>query len=157
MRAVPRLAVAALTGAVLWAGASAVAGGADDGGRRPLGPGLVTVEVDIDHSRFSVERLRVRQGTVVRFLVRNADPITHELVVGDEDVHDRHRRGAEGRHPPVPGEVVARPGEVAHTFFEFDSPGTVVFACHLPGHVAYGMVGEVEVVDGSSGKGGGPG
>ena len=32
------------------------------------------------------------------------------------------------------------------TFYEFDEPGTVVYACHLPGHVAYGMTGIIEVV-----------
>jgi uncharacterized cupredoxin-like copper-binding protein len=32
------------------------------------------------------------------------------------------------------------------TFVVLDQPGTLTFACHLPGHVAYGMVGEIEVV-----------
>jgi uncharacterized cupredoxin-like copper-binding protein len=32
------------------------------------------------------------------------------------------------------------------TFFTFESPGTYEYACHLPGHVAFGMVGEIEVV-----------
>ncbi len=32
------------------------------------------------------------------------------------------------------------------TFYEFTEPGTIVYACHLPGHVAYGMEGTIEVV-----------
>ena len=112
-----------------------------------LGPGLLTVEVDIEHSRFSVDRLAVRTGTLVRFLVRNHDPIVHELVVGDRDVHARHVEGSELAHPPVPGEVSMLPGETGVTFYEFDEPGTFAFVCHLPRHAEYGMVGEVTVTD----------
>lgn len=111
-----------------------------------LGPGVVTVEVGIDHSRFDLGSLRVREGTVVQFVVHNRDPIDHELIIGGPDVHRRHADGTEGRHPPVPGEVSVAPGQTATTYYEFDQAGLVTYACHLPGHVAYGMAGEIEVV-----------
>ncbi|MPY96114.1 MAG: hypothetical protein GEV08_24545, partial [Acidimicrobiia bacterium] len=141
----------ALAGAVLAAIVAtgtglAVAGATADGPEVPLGPGLVTVEVGVEHSRFSLDDLTVRAGTVVRFVLRNGDPIAHELVVGDEDVHARHSVGTEAAHPPVPGEVAVGPGETGLTVYDFAEPTTLVFACHLPGHVAYGMVGEVAVV-----------
>jgi uncharacterized cupredoxin-like copper-binding protein len=112
-----------------------------------LGPDDVTVEMDIEHSRFLPSRLRVRAGTVVRFVVDNRDPIHHELIVGPARIHDQHETGTELRHPPVPGEVSVDPNGSGMTFYTFDEPGTVAFACHLPGHVAYGMVGEIEVVE----------
>jgi uncharacterized cupredoxin-like copper-binding protein len=111
-----------------------------------LGPGVVRVEVGIEHSRFDLEPLRVQEGTLVEFVVDNGDPIDHELVVGDDAVHRRHADGTERRHPPVPGEVSVGPGDRALTFYEFGEAGTVVYACHLPGHVAYGMQGTIEVV-----------
>ena len=111
-----------------------------------LGPGVVTVEVGIHHSRFDIGTLRVREGTLVQFIVRNDDPIDHELVVGEAEVHRRHANGEERRHPPLPGEVSVAPGDTAMTFYEFTEPGTVVYACHLPGHIAYGMAGEIEVL-----------
>ena len=110
-----------------------------------LGPGLVTVEVGIDQSRFDIGTLRVTEGTTVELIVRNDDPIDHELVVGDETVHRAHRVGDEARHPPVPGEVSVAPLSTAMTFYEFEEPGTVEYVCHLPGHEAYGMRGEIEV------------
>ena len=141
--------LAALGVAAAVAVVAAGAGYASDaaGDRRPpaVGPGLVTVEVGIEHSRFSLDELRVADGTTVRFVVRNDDPIGHELVVGGPDVHRRHATGDEAQHPPVPGEVSVAPGETGVTVYDFDEPGTVTFACHLPGHVAYGMVGEVRV------------
>ncbi len=113
----------------------------------PLGPGVVTVEVGIDRSAFDLASLRVRQGTLVQFVVRNDDPIDHELVIGGGEVHRLHANGSERRHPPVPGEVSVAPGDTSMTFYEFTEVGSVVYACHLPGHVAYGMIGEFEVVE----------
>lgn len=113
-----------------------------------LGPGEVTVELSVEHSRFSFDRLEVRPGSIVRFVLRNHDPIAHELIVGDDEVHRVHATGTEAEHPPVPGEVSVGPNATASTVYAFDEPGTVVFACHLPGHLDYGMKGEVIVTDG---------
>jgi uncharacterized cupredoxin-like copper-binding protein len=114
-------------------------------GPAALGPGLVTVDVGIHYSKFSFSTLRVRTGTVVRFLIHNDDPIHHEFVVGDARVHARHEHGKEATHPPVPGEVSVAPSDVGVTFYRFDRPGRFLFACHLPGHLAFGMRGWVVV------------
>jgi uncharacterized cupredoxin-like copper-binding protein len=144
MRRRTRLAAALAAGAIVATSGYAVE--ASSAERRPLGPGVVTVPVRIDQSRFDIGSLRVVAGTLVEFVVQNDDPIDHELVVGDGDVHRRHADGAERRHPPVPGEVSVAPGDRALTYYEFTEPGTVVYACHLPGHVAYGMQGTIEVI-----------
>jgi uncharacterized cupredoxin-like copper-binding protein len=112
----------------------------------PLGPGLVTVELEMHHSRFSRDEIRVYQGTLVRFEVVNRDPIHHELIVGPDGVHAAHESGHDMHHPPVPGEVAVKPGERGLTTYRFAEIGTVLFACHLPGHLAYGMSGRIEVV-----------
>ena len=77
-----------------------------------LGPGIVTVQVGINHSHFDLNNLHVRAGTLVRFVVRNDDPINHEFVVGDDAIHARHEHGHEATHPPVPG---APPPELIRT------------------------------------------
>lgn len=112
----------------------------------PLGPGVVTVEIDMRYSRYSIEELRVYEGTLVRFVVVNHDPIHHELIVGGDDVHDAHESGHDAFHPPVPGEVSVDPSEEGFTAYLFDEPGTVAFGCHLPRHFEYGMKGLVTVV-----------
>jgi uncharacterized cupredoxin-like copper-binding protein len=128
----------AVMGAVLAGGAAlAVTGGG--------GEELPTVVLTARHSRFSPAVIAVERGTEVRFVVRNADPIAHELIVGPAEVHDRHERGTEAAHGAVPGEVSVAPGAEATTTYVFDRDGTVVFACHLPGHFDYGMQGEVRV------------
>jgi uncharacterized cupredoxin-like copper-binding protein len=137
----------ALAVTVLVGGASlavATAGGAPE--PEALGPGDVTVEMDIEHSLFTSERLRVVEGTRVRFVVVNGDPINHELIVGGPDVHARHEGGREAEHSSIPGEVSVGALATGVTTFTFDEVGTFEFACHLPGHYEHGMRGEVEVV-----------
>lgn len=111
-----------------------------------VGPGTTTVHITISDSRFSPDRIRVWEGTQVRFVVRNEDPIAHEMVVGPESVHVRHQSGTEAAHPPVPGELSLGPGQTGATVYDFDQVDTLRTVCHLPRHEDYGMVGGVEVV-----------
>ncbi len=142
-----RWAVAAVVAAsMVGAGGLAVSRVGGDPPPPAMGPGEVTVEMDIEHSVFSPTELRVVEGTRVRFVVVNGDPIAHELIVGPPDVHARHATGTEAEHPSIPGEVSVGADLTAVTTFTFDDPGTFEFACHLPGHYEYGMHGEVEVV-----------
>lgn len=131
-------------GALLVLVPSSSPASADDGA--VLGPGLVTVELDVRHSRFTPRVVRVHPHTDVRFVVVNRDPIGHELIVGDAEVHARHEHGTEPTHDPRAGEVSVGAHDRASTTFSFHEPGTVVYACHLPGHFAYGMHGRIVVV-----------
>ena len=124
-----------------FASGDAQAGGADE----VLGPGPVTVTLHVQHSRFAPASLVVRQHATVTFRVVNHDPIGHELIVGDDGVHAIHSAGTHEVHGAVAGEVSIAPGETAATTYTFHTTGVTLFACHLPGHVAYGMVGEVVV------------
>jgi uncharacterized cupredoxin-like copper-binding protein len=104
-----------------------------------------TVTLDVHYSKFSANVVTVPRGVPVRFVVRNDDPIAHELIVGDLGLQERHEKGTEPAHEDRPGEVSVGAGETATTTVTFDRPGTAYFACHLPGHYAYGMRGIVHV------------
>jgi uncharacterized cupredoxin-like copper-binding protein len=146
-----RLAGTGVALAVLGGLGLAAAGGDASAGGTVLGPGRATTTIGIEHSRFSTDRIVVAAGTQVTFVVENDDPIGHELIVGPPEVHRRHATGTHATHPPVPGEVTVPALEAATTTYTFDEPGTFTFACHLPGHVSFGMVGEVVVEDRVSG------
>jgi len=115
--------------------------------RAALGPGPVTVRLVVHDSHFTPSRIRVVPHTEVRFEIVNRDFIDHEFIVGDDDVHARHETGHEATHPPVPGEVSVPAHTTGVTTYGFHAPGPVLFACHLPGHLAYGMRGTVMVTD----------
>ena len=105
-----------------------------------------TVELTVHHSKFSLDELRVRPGETVRFVLRNTDPIPHELIVGDQSVQDVHELGTEAHHAERPGEVSVAPGATAVTTYRFGKAGgALLFGCHLPGHWAYGMKGTITV------------
>ncbi|HVF06136.1 MAG TPA: plastocyanin/azurin family copper-binding protein [Frankiaceae bacterium] len=108
--------------------------------------GATRVVLDVEWSTFSESAVTVRRGVPVTFVVRNGDPIDHELIVGDAALQLRHERGTEPAHGDRPGEVTVPAGATAETTVTFERPGTLYFACHLPGHYAYGMRGLVSVV-----------
>jgi uncharacterized cupredoxin-like copper-binding protein len=110
------------------------------------GPSERTIELTVHHSQFSLTELHVRPGETVRFVVRNTDPIPHELIVGNQSVQDIHEVGTESHHGERAGEVSVAPGATAVTTYRFAGAGTpVLFGCHLPGHWAYGMHGTIRV------------
>jgi len=97
------------------------------------------------HSRFGPSHFVVRRGATVRFVITNADPIDHELILGDEGVQRRHETGTEPAHGSVPGEVSVPAGMTAETRYTFSRAGVVLIGCHARGHYEYGMRGWVLV------------
>jgi uncharacterized cupredoxin-like copper-binding protein len=135
------LAVVACVSAALVAARATGPAAGDEGDR--------TVVVTMHHSRFQPAAVRVAPGERVRFVLRNTDPIDHEFILGDDAVQRRHSQGRERHHHgEVPGERSVPAGQEAATTYAFP-PGlagrSLEFACHLPGHYAYGMHGVARV------------
>ncbi len=108
--------------------------------------GVRTVDITIHFSRFSTDQITVAPGETVRFVVHNTDPIDHEFILGDAHVQLIHENGTELRHPPKPGEMTVPAGTTQETTYTFPtSTGQLIFACHVPGHYAYGMHGLVTI------------
>ncbi len=104
-----------------------------------------TVGVTIHFSRFDLASLQVAPGETVRFVVTNTDPIDHEFLVGDAELQQVHEDGTEASHGARTGEISVPAGATVETTFTFPdrlAPGWE-FACHLPGHYAYGMHGPI--------------
>ena len=136
----------ALAAGMLGLAAVALAAGLAAGRTPAAAPvGTRTVPVGIHFSRFEPSTIAVEPGETVRFVIRNADPIDHEFILGDATVQAIHERGTEAVHPPRPGEVSVPAGETVETTYTFGDTGALTFACHLPGHFAYGMLGTVRV------------
>ncbi|MBA2373351.1 MAG: hypothetical protein H0V74_04000 [Chloroflexi bacterium] len=111
-------------------------------------PGLArpSVELTMRYSSFSTGLIEVPLGVPVTIVLRNADPIEHEWIVGDAASHQRHRTGTEPIHGARPTEASVPAGQTRSTTITFTTAGDQVFVCHLPGHEAYGMVGTLRVV-----------
>lgn len=110
-------------------------------------PGVRTVTITIHYSAFSPAQVSVRRGSTVAFRVVNTDPIDHEFILGDAALQAREEAGTDVVHNGmVAGEVSVPAGTTATTLVSFPRTGATAplqFACHLPGHYAYGMRGLV--------------
>ena len=139
-------ALAVVAGAVVALAASWPAGS------RAGGNEVRTVVVTMHHSRFEPSVVRVEPGERVRFVLRNTDPIDHEFILGDDAVQRRHEQGRERHHHgDVAGERSVAAGHEAATTYTFPAGldgRALEFACHLPGHYAYGMHGLARVSGG---------
>ena len=117
-------------------------------------PRVRTVVVTIHHSRFQPAVVTVAPGSTVRFVLRNTDPIDHEFILGGKAVHQLHERSTSAqRSHNAPGEVSVPAGEERSTTVSFNlaAPTELEYACHLPGHYAYGMRGLVRIAAGGPG------
>jgi uncharacterized cupredoxin-like copper-binding protein len=112
-------------------------------------PAARTVAVTIHYSHFSPAHLSVAAGETVRFTITNADPIDHEFILGDQSAQDREEAGTDPIHDgSIPGMVSAPAGTTVSTVVTFPrhpAQPSLVYACHLPGHYAYGMRGSLQV------------
>ena len=101
----------------------------------------VRVEIGIRYSRFDPSAIVVPRGRPVTFVLRNHDPIDHEWMIGDDEMHRRHRTGTEPHHASRPTEVTLPAQTTIETTVTFAEPVSWRYICHLPGHEAYKMVG----------------
>ncbi|WP_354677201.1 cupredoxin domain-containing protein [Cupriavidus plantarum] len=108
-----------------------------------------TVKVAMhDSMRFTPDRISVKAGDTVRFVVRNTGKVEHEMVIGTNSELREHAQMM--RDMPMAGHVDSNqislaPGLQGSLIWKFDRPGTADFACLLPGHYEAGMVGRVTV------------
>lgn len=118
---------------------------------RPGDPAMASRTIEVvmhDTMRFSPDEIQVKAGETVKFVVRNAGKMPHEMVLGSAAALKAH--AAEMRETPSmkhvdPNMVTVDAGRQGELVWQFDTAGTVDFACLIPGHMEAGMVGKVKV------------
>jgi uncharacterized cupredoxin-like copper-binding protein len=107
----------------------------------------VTVRMG-DDMRFRPDRITVREGETIRFVVANAGKVLHEMVIGTAEDLKQHAEvmkqfpGMEHDEPYMAHVKPAAKGEIV---WNFNRPGTFQFACLVPGHYEAGMIGTIVV------------
>lgn len=105
-----------------------------------------TVDVAMsDTMRFTPDSIAVKPGETVRFVVRNVGKVEHEMVVGTASELKQHAqmmRSMPAEKHAGPNQITLAPGKQGTLVWQFDGPGTVDFACLVPGHFEAGMVGK---------------
>ena len=103
-------------------------------------------------------------GETIRLTVFSAGMTTHELVLGDEAVQAAWATADAAATPPAPfttappasvapglgGVRLLLPsGQSATVDYKVPESGVLALLCHLPGHIAKGMTGRVELRSGA--------
>jgi putative spermidine/putrescine transport system substrate-binding protein len=101
-----------------------------------------------DSMRFTPDRIEVRQGETIRFLLQNEGKLRHELVLGEPEALRRHAAMMQmmpDMQHSGPNMASLAPGEGGQLIWKFTRPGTVTFACLQSGHLQAGMKGAIAV------------
>ncbi len=108
-----------------------------------------TIEVTMDDSmRFTPSQIDVKEGETVRFFIKNAGKIPHEMVIGSLDelkAHAAEMLAMPDMQHTDPSMITLNPGQRGGLVWQFDKATTVDFACLIPGHTEAGMVGKIHV------------
>ena len=108
-----------------------------------------TVQVDmLDTMRFKPAMIEVKQGETIRFLVKNAGKVKHEMVLGTPQELKEHYAMMMKQPEMVhhePNMVTVAPGQSGELVWRFTNARVVDFACLQPGHYGAGMKGQVKV------------
>jgi uncharacterized cupredoxin-like copper-binding protein len=101
-----------------------------------------------DDMRFTPDRITVRQGETVRFMVLNGGKVMHEFVIGTRQENQAHAQMME-KFPNMehdePYMAHVAPGKQGQIVWTFNRPGEFEFACLIAGHYTAGMVGRITV------------
>ncbi len=108
-----------------------------------------TITVDMgDDMRFTPEKINVRKGDVVHFIVKNSGKVKHEMVLGTPEelaAHYKQMLKFPGMVHEDPQTASVAPGQSGDIVWAFTSSGIVDFACLQPGHFDAGMKGQFSV------------
>jgi uncharacterized cupredoxin-like copper-binding protein len=118
---------------------------------RPGDPGKVsrTVQVTMsDQMRFTPSTINVKRGETIKFAVRNAGQVKHEMVIGSLAELKEHaammRKMPEMEHAE-PNQVTLDPGKTGELVWQFSKAGEFQYGCLIPGHFEAGMIGKITV------------
>lgn len=169
------LAVVSLSGASAAFAAGSHSGGHGTGGVSPIGtPGSAaevdrTIEIIMGDNYFEPEKLSIRSGETIRFVVKNNGEFLHEFNIGTASMHADHQaemmtmmeqgvltptgldhskmkmgHGSGGMDHDDPNSILLEPGQSAELLWQFSSATDLEFACNVPGHYESGMMGDIE-------------
>ena len=101
-----------------------------------------------DNMRFTPDKIDVKQGETIKFVIKNTGKVMHEMVIGNKKDLDEHAAlmlkfpGMEHEEPYMAHVAPGKTGEIVWTF---NKPGSFDFACLIAGHYQAGMVGKITV------------
>jgi len=130
-----------------------------------------TVTITMTDNRYSPEKIEVKKGETVRFVLKNQGEFVHEFNIGTAKMHKAHQKemmtmmehgvlepdrinhammkmdmgGGKTMEHNDPNSVLLEPRKSAEIIWKFDTNARLEFACNVPGHYESGMVGTISI------------
>ncbi len=108
---------------------------------------VITIQMT-DNMRFTPNQLTIKKGETIRFEVKNAGAVMHEMVIGTKQELDQHATMMK-KHPNMehdePYMAHVGPKKTGQLIWQFNRAGDFDFACLIAGHYEAGMVGKIRV------------
>lgn len=126
-------------------------GGHAQGVGEPGDPTKVSRTIQVvmsDEMKFTPANVNVKRGETIKFVLRNAGQIKHEMVIESAaELKERAEmmRKMPGMEHDGPNQVALDPGKSGELVWQFTKAGTIDFACLQLGHFEAGMMGKVSV------------
>ena len=102
-----------------------------------------------DQMRFLPDKIEVKQGETIKFVLKNKGKMLHEMVIGTKKELEEHAAlmlkfpNMEHEEPYMAHVAAGKSGAIIWTF---NRAGDFDFACLIAGHYQAGMVGKISVV-----------
>jgi uncharacterized cupredoxin-like copper-binding protein len=116
--------------------------------KRPARVIQVTMREADGKMLFVPDRIEIRRGEQVRFVLRNNGEIDHEFVLATLEENLRHaeemRKNPDMEHDD-PNARRLKPKATGDIVWRFTKAGTFDFSCLIPGHREAGMTGTIIV------------
>jgi uncharacterized cupredoxin-like copper-binding protein len=127
---------------------AAAGAGAPGNPKQPARTVTVVMSEGDGTMKFTPDRLVVKKGEQVRFVLENKGALPHEFrlsTVKDNDEHAAMMRDMPDMKHHEANAVSLDPGKSAELVWRFTRAGSFEFACLIPGHREAGMHGTVTV------------
>lgn len=116
-------------------------------GEREVAKRVIEVKMT-DNMRFSPDRIEVKEGETVRFVIKNDGKMLHEMVIGTKKELDEHvalMLKFPNMEHDEPYMAHVSPGKTGEIIWTFNRAGDFMLACLVAGHFQAGMIGAITV------------
>jgi uncharacterized cupredoxin-like copper-binding protein len=130
-----------------------------------------TITVTMTDNRYSPEKIEVKKGETIRFVVENKGEFVHEFNIGTAKMHMAHQKemmmmvehgvlepdkinharmkmdmgGGKTMEHNDPNSALLEPNKTKEIIWKFNTDAELEFACNVPGHYESGMVGKISI------------
>lgn len=116
--------------------------------KKPSRVVLVTMREGDGTMTYTPEKVEVKKGEQIKFVIRNNGELDHEFILATTQENLKHaeemKKNPEMEHDD-PNAQRLTPKQAKEIVWKFTKAGTFEFGCLIPGHREAGMIGKVIV------------